>query len=282
MYPATTCQNGHTLGWTPAITPQYANGFYTCNCCGDVLPCGQNRWFCPSCSFDLCPACLPSPVRYQYKVCTHGHPLVWVGANYPVPTYICDLCHGTFPCASFRWCCPTCQFDVCPTCMGTLKCRQGHTLSWNNSVGKMYFGGLYGCDKCRLSRSCPEGRWHCGKCNYDLCVFCAVSSPFILSQLQLQLPLPPQLQPQIPVPQPPPQPATIASHDSIPPKGKTEKTSDGKPGEEKFLCKVCYVNEVSTMLRPCGHTICSACAGGVALCPFDRKPISEKVKMFFS
>jgi hypothetical protein len=60
---------------------------------------------------------------------------------------------------------------------------------------------------------------------------------------------------------------------------KTEDTT-------KKICPVCFDNEVSIALVPCGHTYCRGCAevdkSRYAKCPQCRTQINARIKIFFS
>lgn len=48
-------------------------------------------------------------------------------------------------------------------------------------------------------------------------------------------------------------------------------------------CQVCFGNEVSKVLVPCGHTVCEACMGqlrGGGKCPFCRTHVAQWVSLF--
>jgi hypothetical protein len=54
----------------------------------------------------------------------------------------------------------------------------------------------------------------------------------------------------------------------------------------KKMCPVCFDNEVSMALVPCGHTYCRGCAdmdrSRTAKCPQCRSTINARIKIFFS
>ena len=58
-----------------------------------------------------------------------------------------------------------------------------------------------------------------------------------------------------------------------------KEPAEGNPCE-RFRCKICYTNFVEVVILPCGHALCSYCAGRVDKCPYDRSDIIEQ-KMFF-
>ena len=51
-----------------------------------------------------------------------------------------------------------------------------------------------------------------------------------------------------------------------------------------FKCPVCFTNDVSQVLVPCGHTLCEECLGQMGQfgrkCPFCRAPFTNNVKLF--
>ncbi|XP_004410213.1 PREDICTED: baculoviral IAP repeat-containing protein 7 [Odobenus rosmarus divergens] len=49
---------------------------------------------------------------------------------------------------------------------------------------------------------------------------------------------------------------------------------------EERTCKVCWDRAVGTVLVPCGHLVCAACAPALQLCPICRAPIRSRVRTF--
>lgn len=47
-------------------------------------------------------------------------------------------------------------------------------------------------------------------------------------------------------------------------------------------CNICLDRSVDSVLVPCGHAVCYACAGCISTCPFCRKDVKESVKLFFT
>lgn len=48
-----------------------------------------------------------------------------------------------------------------------------------------------------------------------------------------------------------------------------------------FKCPVCFSNDVSQVLVPCGHTLCEGCQQqSRSKCPFCRTPTVKSVKFF--
>jgi hypothetical protein len=50
-----------------------------------------------------------------------------------------------------------------------------------------------------------------------------------------------------------------------------------------WTCPICYTRDVDTVLQPCGHTLCATCASALpppGACPFDRRALAGKLKMY--
>ena len=56
------------------------------------------------------------------------------------------------------------------------------------------------------------------------------------------------------------------------------------PLNEDFVCKICLVTPVKTVLLPCAHMTCASCAMEIGdnACPFCRKRIRKKVRTYMS
>ncbi|XP_065226580.1 baculoviral IAP repeat-containing protein 7-like [Planococcus citri] len=50
--------------------------------------------------------------------------------------------------------------------------------------------------------------------------------------------------------------------------------------KHKLLCKICFVNNWSKLLYPCGHVACGSCAKNIVNCGFCRRPILDRVQMY--
>lgn len=50
----------------------------------------------------------------------------------------------------------------------------------------------------------------------------------------------------------------------------------------KMLCKICFLQDWNKLFYPCGHVACSKCANNIIKCAFCRKPILDRVEMYFS
>ena len=246
----TKCKKGHTLEWATTL---YAKGLYYCNVCGaKQQPCEVGRWNCKSCEFDVCPSCRP-PLSGSKLKCMKGHDLAWTTMTtgvYAQGVYFCDLCRETSDCASGRWNCPTCEYDVCRKCQDITMCPQGHGLSWVTIKPIPFFSDIFYCNKCRKEGKYTEGRLACELCQYDICkVCCSAIAQHVVPSAG------PQLAPPLP----------------------TAKPTEG--ATEKEPCQLCLVGEVVYVLRPCGHTLCASCATQAKECPYDYQAITEKAKI---
>lgn len=47
-----------------------------------------------------------------------------------------------------------------------------------------------------------------------------------------------------------------------------------------WICRVCLTNEVDNTIVPCGHVLCRRCSSAVSRCPFCRKQVTEKMRIF--
>lgn len=53
--------------------------------------------------------------------------------------------------------------------------------------------------------------------------------------------------------------------------------------DELKKCRICYDSDIDTVLRNCNHlAVCEACSEGLSACPVCRKPVSAKLKVFWS
>lgn len=73
------------------------------------------------------------------------------------------------------------------------------------------------------------------------------------------------------------------------PKQSDEHTNDSDDAKPSFnansndarLCKICFVNEYSTIFLPCGHIMaCGKCAAAQTKCPICRKPFENINRIF--
>ena len=52
--------------------------------------------------------------------------------------------------------------------------------------------------------------------------------------------------------------------------------------KESRICKICMDKKINTVLLPCGHLLsCDECAASFNICPWCRKLIDSKVRMYF-
>lgn len=111
------CRSGHNLEY------DYSSDGYPCSCfscdsCHQSYNCSEGRYNCRYCKWDICNNCSnqykpkPNPVSF----CKLGHPLTYNSIYYPGGSYACDMCHRSFPSHGERWCCTSCQYDICPFC----------------------------------------------------------------------------------------------------------------------------------------------------------------------
>jgi len=252
-----SCDDGHSLLWSSQVTAAYPKGRYICDRCEVTLECAQNRWWCSSCEYDICPSCHPRilPSDTVLNTCPQSHILTWSSSNYVVDgkvvnSYRCSICMGSFPCNSGRSCCLGCNYNICDYCTNILKCSGGHKLTWCAIASGPYARHMCLCDRCRTRIDCSNGRWHCYSCEFDLCVNCA--STKVVSYYN-----PPQ------------------------PKVEIAKDSDPVDVNEKLQCNICMDKTVQYVLIPCGHMLCQKCSEKSDKCPFDRKDIAQKVRMYY-
>lgn len=52
------------------------------------------------------------------------------------------------------------------------------------------------------------------------------------------------------------------------------------PTIPELTCRICYSGERNTILVPCGHLFCTACANRVTICPLDRQEISSRQHVY--
>ena len=117
-----TCKQGHYLAFNVSSV-DYMAGMFTCDVCHKNYPCGVGRYNCDYCKFDICQACqckvAKTPATCN-KTCGSGHPLHYntdtTGCTYH--TYSCSICKNSgIPCASGRWTCYGCNYNVCVCCI---------------------------------------------------------------------------------------------------------------------------------------------------------------------
>ncbi len=174
------CSKGHWLEWA-TMGDGYMGGMFSCDLCKTSHACGEGRWSCLGCRYDLCSGCRAAPVAglqmTAFVQCKNGHPLLWSGdaSGYMGGKFSCDLCHKANNASFGRWHCPTCKYDVCILCRSPVaeQCSKGHDLRFSTDCAG-YMGGMYSCDKCHKSHKCEDGRYTC-ECKYDICAACKSS-----------------------------------------------------------------------------------------------------------
>lgn len=174
--PNSICKKGHALTWCTEAAG-YAMGVFSCDGCRTSSQCGNGRWACKDCKYDICPKCNPPPKPHQF--CKKNHPLIWTtdGAGYAMNVFSCDNCHKSNQCGTGRWFCKDCKYDICPNCRPSesakpyQQCKKNHNLAWSTHADK-YPMGVFSCDGCRTSSKCDAGRWNCKECGFDICTKC--------------------------------------------------------------------------------------------------------------
>lgn len=69
----------------------------------------------------------------------------------------------------------------------------------------------------------------------------------------------------------------------------SELTNKGKELEDRYSCKICYTNEIDTIMATCHHSLCDNCLktvvhqiNGQYECPFCRTPNANVIHMYIS
>ena len=64
--------------------------------------------------------------------------------------------------------------------------------------------------------------------------------------------------------------------------GETEEPEHKRMRSQTFQCQICFDATVRSVLVPCGHMLCAACAGQIRTnkCPFCRAAVQQIVKTF--
>ena len=240
--------------------------------CGRSQPCVSGRWCCLACKYDVCSLC------NQTLKCSTGHLLCWnntAAHPYTTGTYSCNGCHKNGSCTNGRWFCNLCNYDLCVPCsVNAAKAAAPVKSYWPQPQAQILLPPpvvknaqqeemqkMLKMQQDQLKKQMEEFKKLQGEMMKHQQIVGAVGS----SQVQNQ------------------QTAAAktfegnAGHASA-----TEKVTEKSQVDEKLLCKICFNKEIKCLLRPCGHTLCDDCAGTLMICPFDRKPISEKIPMYFS
>ncbi len=113
------CRMGHHLNYNTS-SDGYMGGMFNCDLCKCTHSCGEGRWNCQWCKWDVCNNCASQykPKPNPISTCSAGHMLNFTNQSfgYPSGSYACDMCHRTFPCSCGRWNCSSCQYDICSFC----------------------------------------------------------------------------------------------------------------------------------------------------------------------
>jgi len=62
----------------------------------------------------------------------------------------------------------------------------------------------------------------------------------------------------------------------------SDTCSDTCLDPDKGICKICWVQLVDCALVDCGHLMCVKCAANVTTCPFCRRKVITRVKLYYS
>eukprot|EP00826_Nyctotherus_ovalis_P007192 TRINITY_DN1177_c0_g3_i1.p1 TRINITY_DN1177_c0_g3~~TRINITY_DN1177_c0_g3_i1.p1 ORF type:complete len:1170 (+),score=252.71 TRINITY_DN1177_c0_g3_i1:129-3638(+) len=172
----TTCPLGHTLSFAYYQYPGY---FYNCNGCNTPKDYSQGRWFCTACNYSVCTVCKPMTVDEGKltQMCYHGHELAFTKDVYTFTNYNCNRCRNTGVCVVGRWCCRSCQYNICNSCRtppetsggNEPRCRFGHVLKY---IFTSFYSPYFSCSVCSRNENCCTGRWFCDTCYSDTCNFC--------------------------------------------------------------------------------------------------------------
>lgn len=180
----TKCTNGHLLVWGGSNDP------YDCEGCREKYNPGSERWICGQCNYDICPKCKPKEIinvvaneRSNEAIvkCRAGHVMKF-GLTKNKGIHLCDKCGKAYQGSVERWNCEECSFDLCRNCLkppadfkpsGPIPeittCSRFHNLFY--LIG-MVETGTYNCDFCSKIGDPNNGRWYCGKCNFNVCPIC--------------------------------------------------------------------------------------------------------------
>ena len=176
-----TCPKHHKLEFV--VTDTYT-GIYTCYICTKLGDPHNGRWACLYCDISICPICKPIGEELKGTVsimtrrlaCDKGH-ILRFGCK-PRPAggeLICNKCKTKIV-DEWRWCCTTCDFDICTNCRPEpegrrdLTCASNHKLAFSNlPIGNITYGR---CDKCHKTFKLSAGRYCCFECEYECCNDC--------------------------------------------------------------------------------------------------------------
>jgi len=184
------CYAGHQARY---IFDEYPTGKYQCNLCNEVGECSKGRWNCPSCYFDICSLCCPSPPIQ----CSQKHQLQYSKTLIGHITFTCAYCKKLLNCAEGLLNCSPCKLTVCVNCIPALIRTNGiipSTAEKLCSDGSIFCSGLhpmffsysvtgiedFDCKMCNKKGKRSDGRWLCFNCDYNICKGC-YKEPKIIS-----------------------------------------------------------------------------------------------------
>lgn len=180
-----TCDAGHPLKFSFA---PYQCGQYRCNVCRQGGYCCLGRWFCSTCSYDMCQNCKAAPDLR----CPNKHQLRYQTSAAGIMSYACPFCMKTYTCHQGVLACEACMFYMCPDCVPSLSdtsrltaalsgmmkateteplfCAAGHLMFYSYFYAPCC--ASYSCGKCSQTRATSDGRWLCFSCNANVCGGC--------------------------------------------------------------------------------------------------------------
>lgn len=241
------CLNNHPLLWTNLSDENNIEESYVCRGCKNIFSCRSKKWLCKECKYYVCPLCLP----YQEPVipgeCENHHKMIWKIDAKIKETFICSVCGIILPQKAGAWTCEICKYILCSYCSKSMKCKKDHLMLWIREKPFHLNSEFFYCDLCSTKSAYLDGVWHCNICDYDVCGECSVKV------------------------------AKIEVNDWL-----KDKRINNISKTKEFICQICLEDNVSTVLLPCGHVLCSDCSGTITICPFDRIKCTEKKKLIFS
>jgi len=176
------CGLGHNMVLRYDIPAQY----FQCGICGNMNECKEGCFVDAICNIYYCQKCSSffNPVVSTVdptQFCQMGHELAFSNTIYAGGSYMCNRCYNVGTCATGRYHCDKCSYDICNFCRpapiistptpekNLTQCDLGHELKFSFF---MYPSQIFACNKCRKNYACAAGRWFCELCYYDLCTDC--------------------------------------------------------------------------------------------------------------
>ena len=83
-------------------------------------------------------------------------------------------------------------------------------------------------------------------------------------------------------PQPQPQSGGRSRSQSRSPSRLLAAHAAARSIEELLTCKICFTTRVDRVLLPCGHLLCHTCEARVRACPFCKKQVESRHRIFFA